>query len=264
MRNRLSLGAQIREQSTSDSSASQDRGENSDPASCLEPTPFPDEIVHPIITATQDGPSSEVSQLYYGACSHFSSLQQIHRTATTNSDVATFSPGPCHEWQEGLDIYEHCELFFGSKRNCNTTKSRGDAELAFLPYDLAQRFLKCYLGGIHQVFPFRSSTNFEKMLDGLYGRPLDRKLEMPDRIIVLVVLAIGATSTENSYWAEALYRRSQLDSDLRSDVANISTVQTQLLLICIPLEARSMCLINTQRTVIIKLSRVDQICLISN
>lgn len=235
VRNRVPLNTKSPSGSTSESTANQDPKNEIDPARPSVAEPLPSEIVHPIITAAQTGLPTEVSQLYYGACSHFSSLQQIHRSVTIDSNQTQLSAGAGDDWQAGLDIYGHCELFFGSSRNSNETRLPGiDRELAFLSYDLAQRFLQCYLQGIHQVFPFWSAKDLEGMLDGLYGRIPNINLQQTNRIIILISLAIGATSTEHPYWAEALYERSQSESDLRSDIVNISTVQIQLLLISNP------------------------------
>lgn len=234
IRKRKSVEERLRSQGDSGSTASPGLNTDADPSLRSISETLQSEVVHPIISAAQTGLPLEASQLYYGACSHFSALQQIHRALTTETDQPGVSVEDGDDWQEGLDIYGHCELFFGSSRRSDPSRPPYlDSKLAFLPCELAQHFLRCYLRGVHQLFPFWSTEDLESMLDCLYGKDPKAELHQTNRLIILISLAIGATSTEHSHWAEALYERSKSESDLRSDIVNISTVRIQLLLICL-------------------------------
>lgn len=183
------------------------------------------------ISATHVASTSCVLQLYYGASSNFSFLQQIHhclsggaRSRRTNDDV-----------QEGgaeLDLYGQRSLFFGTPDAMR--RSIGHAahpSFILLSEQLAECFLADYLSTFQPLLPFDSTTGISQKIKQLFASPGTSSLSTNDTGNLMATLAIGATMKEDTGWAEMLADKAKHIESTMVHVVNLQAVQLSLLLI---------------------------------
>jgi hypothetical protein len=157
-------------------------------------------------------------------------------------------PKAIEEVDEGLERFQYRGIFFGKHSDSQETSfltsaaGRGgggdlvssqhndDSNLLFLPYHLAADFLKKFLTTLQRHLPFVQQAAAEELLAVLYGNLEARELDIGERAILLAVLAVGATLTEYTAWAETLYKRSRALADELHDVVNVHVCQLELLL----------------------------------
>ncbi|KAH8203313.1 hypothetical protein TruAng_002509 [Truncatella angustata] len=148
-------------------------------------------------------------QLYYGASSNFSFLQQIHHSLSGPANPSR----PRDEVEEGgagLDFYGQRSLFFGtSDASYQLNGHAGISPLTLLSDQLAESFLEDYLNTIYHLHPFQSLSELRRLVKLLYENPQMRNLGTDETAILMAVLAIGATMTTNTLWAEMLAEKAK-------------------------------------------------------
>ncbi|KAH6645320.1 fungal-specific transcription factor domain-containing protein [Truncatella angustata] len=169
-------------------------------------------------------------QLYYGASSNFSFLQQIHHSLSGPANPSR----PRDEVEEGgagLDFYGQRSLFFGtSDASYQLNGHAGISPLTLLSDQLAESFLEDYLNTIYHLHPFQSLSELRRLVKLLYENPQMRNLGTDETAILMAVLAIGATMTTNTLWAEMLAEKAKNIANTLGHVVNLKSVQLSLLL----------------------------------
>ncbi|TGO44797.1 hypothetical protein BCON_0460g00010 [Botryotinia convoluta] len=185
------------------------------------------------IAATHITSASCILQLYYGASSNFSFLQQVDHSLYG----AANPPRPCNEVEEGgarLDLYGQRSLFFGTPDdNFQSNGFAGISPLTFLSDQLAESFLQDYLKTIYNLHPFQPSQELHRLLKLSYEKPQTGNLTTDETAILMAVLAIGATMTKNTSWAEMLAEKAKNSANALGHIVNLQAVQLSLLLISV-------------------------------
>lgn len=209
------------------------------------------------VSATYADSPSRTLQLYYGPSSNFPMIQHIHQRLRLQKreddgvadEGEQEDPKGIEEMDEGLERFQYRGIFFGKYSDSQemsfpATSGTGvgggsgatrshhndDSSLLFLPYHLAADFLNKFMTTLQRHLPFVEQTAAEELLAVLYGNLESRELDIGERAILLAVLAIGATLTEYTSWAETLYKRSRALADELHDVVNVHVCQLELLL----------------------------------
>jgi hypothetical protein len=216
-----------------------------------------EETVYAGVRATYADSPSRTLQLYYGPSSNFPMIQHIHQRLSARKreeeglagGEEQEDPKAIEEVDEGLERFQYRGIFFGKHSDSQETSfltsasGRGggddlirpqhneDSNLLFLPYHLAADFLNKFLTTLQRHLPFVQQAPAEELLTVLYGNNLEaRELDIGEKAILLAVLAIGATLTEYTAWAETLFKRSRALADELHDVVNVHVCQLELLL----------------------------------
>jgi hypothetical protein len=210
------------------------------------------------ISATHIASPSCVLQLYYGASSNFSFLQQIHQKicgSATNS-----RPGnDVEEAGPGLDFYGQRSLFFGTPNSSYQQNNLlGFSSLTLLSEQLAESFLQDYLGTLYHLHPFQAPEELCHLVKSMFEKPQDEKQGSERTATLMVVLAIGATMTNNTAWGEMLTEKAKNVMNAQSHVVNLQAVQLALLLICSPPDSLCRNAANFTSTLITSISLVVQ------
>lgn len=202
------------------------------------------------VSATYADSPSRTLQLYYGPSSNFPMIQHIHQrlNAAKCFGSAATAASSIEEVGEGLDRFNYRGIFFGKHSDqqdmtypavggvgggTTTKKTVDDSNLLFLPYQLAADFLGKFLTTLQKHMPFVEIAVVGGLLAVLYGSAgaaEARELDIGERAILIAILAIGATLTEHTVWAETLYKRAKSLADELDDVVNVHVCQLGLLL----------------------------------
>jgi hypothetical protein len=213
-----------------------------------------EETVYAGVSATYADSPSRTLQLYYGPSSNFPMIQHIHQRLSAHkreedggAGKVEEDPKAIEEVDEGLERFQYRGIFFGKHSDsqelsfptasdsggvggASRRQNNDDSSLLFLPYHLAADFLNKFLTTLQRHLPFVEQDAAEELLAVLYGNVEARELDIGERAILLAVLAVGATLTEHTVWAETLYRRSRALADELHDVVNVHVCQLELLL----------------------------------
>lgn len=184
------------------------------------------------ISATHVASASSILQLYYGASSNFSFLQQIHQSISGAANPSMLH-NEVKEGGAGLDIYGQRSLFFGTTDAQNQQAGYIGNSLTFLSDQLAESFLQNYLNTIYHLHPFQPAQDLRRVFKQLYKSPMGG-LNTNETGILMVVLAIGATMTEDIAWAEMLAEKAKNIANTLGNVVNLQAVQISLLLMSTP------------------------------
>ncbi|KAI5777159.1 hypothetical protein EDC01DRAFT_732677 [Geopyxis carbonaria] len=205
-----------------------------------------EETVYAGVSATENEGSSRTMTLYYGPSSNFSLIQHIHARLGAGASAASSTgdddePDPAFE--DGLDTFQYRDIFFGRHsdrpetalqypRGRRTAAATAAVNLLFLPVPLAQKFLDGFLTTIQKHLPFVEEAAAREMLAILYGMapPTVRAMDTAERAIILAVLSLGATLTDEMAWAATLFARAKATADELADTVNVQACQIQLLL----------------------------------
>ncbi|OJJ50396.1 hypothetical protein ASPZODRAFT_1165843 [Penicilliopsis zonata CBS 506.65] len=194
---------------------------------------------HSSVSATHMAtPSCEV-QLYYGPTSHFSLMQHIYRDLITPPHVEHHEPhGGVDEASAGIDLFSFRRIFFGGTagetRDVAAAAGAGAASAGaasmFMPYPLAQEFLRRYLSTLYHLTPFKPRAAFEYELEQLYYPSWNTPANPLGQSILLLALALGSQGTEQYHWGELLFDRAKALTAPLDDVVNLQAVQVSLLM----------------------------------
>jgi hypothetical protein len=139
------------------------------------------------------------------------------------------------------DTYGQKSVFFGTDNSTSrSSRDSHDDSMFFIDRDLIESFLQSYLDTVYHLHPFHSPADLRYMVAQLFNSPtsgLARKLGIIKSTIVVKVLAIGATMSEDCSWAEALAEKAKTMASAFDHVVNLQAVQVVLLLICLPFPA---------------------------
>ncbi|KAI5812731.1 fungal-specific transcription factor domain-containing protein [Pyronema omphalodes] len=220
-----------------------------------EPSKSPlDGSVYAGVSATYavDSPSKTL-QLYYGPSSNFPMIQHINERLPqpdglgdeSNREASSIEPV-----DKGLDRFQYGPIYFskysdqqefsypGGVDGVGVSKS-SHASLEssmLLTYVQASVYLEMFLQTLQKHMPFVQPESAQDMLNAMYGRHPSvesqyRDLDIGERGIMLAILAIGATLTDDAMtWGETLYQKARKISDELDDVVNINVCQLGLLL----------------------------------
>jgi len=131
---------------------------------------------------------------------------------------------------QDLDYFRLREIFFGLDKHHSQPVLLGRIPFPFLPFELAQEFLEKFLASIHLLAPFTDPEKYRCMLRQLYSQQEERTMTLAKTVILLLVLANGATLTSNVLWMEALYDRAKAEAASLEDVVNLEAIQISLLM----------------------------------
>lgn len=207
------------------------------------------------VSATYADSPSRTLQLFYGPSSNFPMIQHIHQRLNAAKSASTAPSSTIEEVDEGLDRFNYRGIFFGKHSDQQDMSypaaggagglggsgigggigRRGvdDSNLLFLPYNLAADFLEKFLTTLQRHLPFVDPAVAADSLAVLYGNAGvgdARELDIGERAILIAILAVGATLTEYTVWAETLYKRANSLADELDDVVNVHVCQLGLLL----------------------------------
>jgi hypothetical protein len=186
------------------------------------------------VSATHIASPSCVLQLYYGASSNFSFLQRIHQRIS-GSAMKSRPGDDVEEGGPGLDFYGQRSLFFGTPNSsCQQNSLPGFSSLTFLSEKLAESFLPDYLGTTYHLHPFQTPEEVHRLVKLMFEKPPDDKQSGDRTAILMVILAIGASMTNNTAWGEMLTEKAKNAMNAQGHVVNLQAVQLALLLICDP------------------------------
>lgn len=190
-------------------------------------------VINSSISATHVASDSSILQLYYGASSNFSFLQQIHQSIS-----GTANPSMLHNEVEeggaGLDIYGQRSLFFGTTDSQNQPAGCIGNSPTFLSDQLAESFLQKYLDTLYHLHPFQPPQDLRRIFKQLYNKSPMGCLHTSETGMLMVALAIGASMTEDIAWAEMLAEKAKNIANTLGNVVNLQAVQISLLLMSTP------------------------------
>ncbi|KAG9228828.1 fungal-specific transcription factor domain-containing protein [Amylocarpus encephaloides] len=182
------------------------------------------------VSATHIASTSCILQLYYGASSNFSFLQQIHHSLSGDRHESRTND----EVREGgaeLDLYGQRSLFFGTSDTKNIPNDHiSDSPVMLLSEKIADRFLTDYISTFHQILPFTSAEDLTQKTKELFSNPGLNSLNTANTASLMVVLAIGATMKEDSGWAEMLAEKAKNVANSIGQMVNLQAIQLHLLL----------------------------------
>lgn len=183
------------------------------------------------ISATHIASSSCILQLYYGASSNFSFLQQIHHSLSGDRHLSRANDD-VREGGAELDLYGQRSLFFGTSDTKNHLGGQiPDSPVMLLSEQVVERFLVDYISTFHQLLPFTSIEDLTQKTRELFSNPGLNNLNTTNTACLMVVLAIGATMKEDSGWAEVLAEKAKNIANSIGQVVNLQAIQLYLLLI---------------------------------
>lgn len=188
------------------------------------------------VSATHMASPSCKVQLYYGSTSHFALMHEIYRGLVSgNQSAETEEPqGEVEEAGAGLDMFSFRRIFFGTQaesHDSNKALNGPDANVLFLPYDLAKNFLERFLATLYHLVPFWPKEAFYQQLDQLYRLTPDSRSDKWARSLLLLGLATGSLGTQHHSWGDILYERVKASISSLDDVVNLQTVQLSLFMI---------------------------------
>ncbi|RAH53576.1 C6 zinc finger domain protein [Aspergillus piperis CBS 112811] len=180
------------------------------------------------VSATHMASPSCKVQLYYGSTSHFALMHEIYRGLVSgNQSAETEEPqGEVEEAGAGLDMFSFRRIFFGTQadsHDSNKALNGPDANVLFLPYDLAKVFLERFLATLYHLVPFWSKEVFYQQLDHLYRPTPDSRSDKWARSLLLLGLATGSLGTQHHSWGDILYERVKASISSLDDVVNLQT-----------------------------------------
>ncbi|PYH87959.1 C6 zinc finger domain protein [Aspergillus ellipticus CBS 707.79] len=185
------------------------------------------------VSATHMASPSCKVQLYYGSTSHFALMHEIYRglVSSNQSAEAQEPQGEVEEAGAGLDMFSFRRIFFGAQAEShdpNKIPNGPDAQVLFLPYDLAKDFLNRFLATLYNMVPFWPKETFYQQLEHLYRPTVEIRSDKWAQSMLLMGLAIGALATEHHSWGDILYDRVKASTALLDDVVNLQTVQLSM------------------------------------
>ncbi|PWY95909.1 C6 zinc finger domain protein [Aspergillus sclerotioniger CBS 115572] len=179
------------------------------------------------VSATHMASPSCKVQLYYGSTSHFALMHEIYRGLVSNQSAEAQEPqGEVEEAGAGLDMFSFRRIFFGTQAESHDTNklvNGPDAPVLFLPYELANDFLRRFLATLYNLVPFWPKDAFHQQLDHLYRPTPDSRSDKWVQSLLLLGLAIGALGTEHHSWGDILYERVKASTSSLDDVVNLQT-----------------------------------------
>jgi hypothetical protein len=217
-----------------------DRPQNS--AQTKDQTNLLNREVHCSITGT-DVSASSAMHLHYGPSSSFVFLQQLHRFLLGSREPrqTIINQESGNYTAEAISEFGYTSIFFGREGDVaaeplsnlgqtNQCHARlGVLKVEQLPFDLAANFLELYLTTIHHIYPFCERAT----LRNLFHASAESGLHAPysrDSTLLLAVLALGATVTDDSIWANSLFRQAKASMDSWGDAISLRSVQISALL----------------------------------
>ncbi|PWY84832.1 C6 zinc finger domain protein [Aspergillus heteromorphus CBS 117.55] len=185
------------------------------------------------VSATHMASPSCKVQLYYGSTSHFALMHEIYRGLVSNNQSAEPQEpqGEVEEASAGLDMFSFRRIFFGTQAEShdpNKVPNGPDAQVLFLPYELAKDFLHRFLATLYHMVPFWPKDVFYQQLEHLYRPTADVRSDKWAQSMLLMGLAIGALATEHHHWGDVLYDRVKASTTSLDDVVNLQTVQLSM------------------------------------
>jgi hypothetical protein len=202
-----------------------------------------DREIHCSITSS-DASVSSAMYLHYGPSSTFVFLQQLYRFLLR-------SPGPRqmainqkseNHTADVINAFGYSSIFFGREggvpadlfRNLAQENQDGTPSGTFhaeqLPLDLAENFLELYLSTMHHLFSFCEDTTLRSLFYSFFAESYHHDPCSRDSTLILTILAVGATVTENSLWAGSLFRQAKANLDSWGDAVSLRSVQISMLL----------------------------------
>lgn len=200
------------------------------------PTEQSDLLIHEVHCSISgsDAAASSAMHLHYGPSSTFVFMRQLYRFlhGRSGSEDMTIKGPSANYTAEAISEFGYNSIFFGrdiaSEGNSTLTSSAVDPEN--VPFDIASNYLELYLSSIHYALPFCEPATLRKLFYSwcsLRGSP---DAQSSDSTLIIAILAVGATLTDHTTWAEALFRLAKANLDGWGDSINLRSVQILMLL----------------------------------
>jgi hypothetical protein len=169
-------------------------------------------------------------QLYYGSSSVFSFLQQLFRFLSTHPLTASSIRGT-----DAISAFSYSKIFFGADgRETDSRLHRTDlgssVDLALLSPDLATLFFGSYLSTMYYFLPFCEAHALRGIFSAAFPFSASEFRRPIDGILIIAILAIGATLTEHVSWADLLNRQAEIDFAAWDETVNLRSVQISMVL----------------------------------
>ncbi|RDW64631.1 hypothetical protein BP6252_10282 [Coleophoma cylindrospora] len=180
--------------------------------------------------AGADASVSSAMHLHYGPSSTFVFLQQLYRflSGKPGSRQVIINSSSANYTEEAISEFGYSSIFFGRDSEFSSDPSRSASwqqDLSgsnpfspeLLPSDLAETFLESYLSTLHHVLPFCQQKTLRTLFHSLYYASESHTLHSRDFTLILAVLAVGATLTDEKHWANSLFARAKAELDSWGD-----------------------------------------------
>ncbi|KAH6608907.1 hypothetical protein Trco_002253 [Trichoderma cornu-damae] len=179
------------------------------------------------VAAITTSPSS-IIQLHYGPSSNFSMLHSIYRLMTgiqtpltRREEVAQVGPG--------LDLFQNRQLFFGDLADGKSAAISTDYSAMFLDKVLCNRVLERYLSTYWHMLPILAKDDFRRRAELLYSAPGLFSFDSPDVAVLMLAMAIGASTLGEDAMAQFLFQRASQGAERLSELVNMQAIHIPLL-----------------------------------
>lgn len=185
-----------------------------------------------------DVATSSTMHLHYGPSSTFVFMQQLHRFLGGNlGSKGTLANGQSANYTaEVVNKFGYNAIFFGGALDSDEpgTKKQSMSSTIFnpepVPFEVAADFLEKYLSSLHHVLPFCDHATFRTLFYKLYSTMESSAFQSRDSTLVIAVLAVGATLTDNSSCADSLFQRASVNLNSWGDAVSLRSVQILMLM----------------------------------
>lgn len=129
-----------------------------------------------------------------------------------------------------LDYFRHRETFFDRYPILFDMAARG-AGSVLISQDMAELFLNSFLSSLYYLVPFLDPDSLRRGLKQLYQSHNQHRTTHFRSVLLLAVLANGATVTTQSSWADTLYKMAKKEAAPLEEIISLEAVQLHLLFI---------------------------------
>lgn len=189
------------------------------------------------VAATHRASPSCFLELYYGPSSNFALLHSIYHQIEGIRPNSPFREG-VEEVGPGLDLFSHRRLFFGDLADKQQSLTISDDYSAMLlDPATARRLLERYLATYWHGLPVMKKDWYRQQLNQLFVPPAIFNFDLPETIIIMIAIALGAYMTGENAIAEFLFHKAKRGAAKLDEVVNIQAVQIHLMMIsyfCLP------------------------------
>lgn len=180
------------------------------------------------IRATQDTARIR-TELFYGASSPFSLLQHLEVHLPAQASPAAYSEVDTDEVQDGgesIKSYSYQSIVFEDL----TTPMQHASHFAIISYAVAKASLRNFLLTASHRMPFLDSNNLCNAFERLYGHGDSTPLDTPDRAIIVIALAMGATPTINNPCRQNFLTQARAEAESMMYNISLKTLQATLMM----------------------------------
>ncbi|RDW56737.1 hypothetical protein BP6252_13992 [Coleophoma cylindrospora] len=198
-------------------------------AASVEPTDNDD--LRDSVRASQANERSGHIQLYYGTSSQFAFLQQLHRALLSDDSSLGRTPGSVQDVSPGLEIFMQNAFFFGIAPfgDLATENLVGCPNNEF-PLELMESYIDNFMSTYYPLVSFVTEEHLRTLVRTLCNVETASSIPPQSKTIILLVLAIGALSTENLESADQLLARAKAENASTDEAVNLRAVHISLLL----------------------------------